>query len=525
MKEQPPSIFNDVIGPVMRGPSSSHTAASVRIGNLVRQFFNGQCVDFRAEFASDGSLAATYKSQGSAIGLIGGLLGMDTDDPLLDSALENASKAGLKITFNVVDFKAEHPNTYRITAGDSEGKYYRLLFISSGGGMIELKAVNNFPLSLKGDLYETLFFFKETEFSDLEKIKDTIKNEVSDYIDFTLTSADHGGLINLKTAYLLDAQKIAQLVESLIAVDVVTLKPIMPIMARKAYELPFSTAVEMITKAEKGPFPLWKLALDYEKARGGMDEEAIFSRAEKIYAAMKGSVSEGLAGTDYGDRILGAQASKYLETKRSLIGNNLNRLIIAYTAAVMETKSAMGLIVAAPTAGSCGVIPGTIFAVAEEYDLKKDDLIKAILAAGIIGVLIAGQSTFAAEECGCQAECGSASAMTAGALVQMFGGSVAESLGAASIALQNILGLICDPVANRVEVPCLGKNILCGLNAVAAADMVMGNFDPLIPLDEAILAMDQVGRLLPAELRCTNKGGLSITKTAETIANRLDHRE
>ncbi len=509
----------------MRGPSSSHTAASVRIGNLIRQFFTAQCVDFRAEFASDGSLATTYKSQGSAIGLVGGLLGMDTDDPLLDSAMENARKVGLKVSFNVVDFKAEHPNTYRISAGDSEGNYYSFLFISCGGGMIELKAVNNIPLSVKGDLYETLLFFKEAEFSELEKIKAAIKKEVKGYIDCAVSRAEHGGLINLKTAYLLDVQEIEEMVRSSKAVNVVNLKPVLPIMARKAYDLPFSIAAEMITVAEKSSFSLWELALDYEKARGGVDEEAVFTRAERIYATMKSSVSEGLAGTDYGDRILGAQAFKYLETKRSLIGNNLNRLIIAYTAAVMETKSAMGLIVAAPTAGSCGVIPGTIFAVAEEYHLKKDDVIKAILAAGIIGVLIAGQSTFAAEECGCQAECGSASAMTAGALVQMFGGSVTESLGAASMALQNILGLICDPVANRVEVPCLGKNILSGLNAVAAADMVMGGFDPLIPLDEAILAMDQVGRLLPSELRCTNKGGLSITKTAEIIANRLDNRE
>jgi len=210
-----------------------------------------------------------------------------------------------------------------------------------------------------------------------------------------------------------------------------------------------------------------------------------------------------------------------LKTGRSLIGSNLNRLLIAYIAAVMETKSAMSLIVAAPTAGSCGVLPGTILAVAEEHALTEDKCIKAILTAGAIGVLIATRSTFAAEECGCQAECGAASAMTAGALVEMFGGSVKESLGAASLALQNILGLICDPVANRVEVPCLGKNVLGGINALAAADMVMAGFNHLIPLDETIMALDQVGRMLPAELRCTGKGGLSITKTAQEIARGL----
>jgi L-serine dehydratase len=144
-----------------------------------------------------------------------------------------------------------------------------------------------------------------------------------------------------------------------------------------------------------------------------------------------------------------------------------------------------------------------------------------MLSAGMIGILIAARSTFAAEQGGCQAECGAASGMAAAALVELAGGSTGQSLAAASMALQNIFGMVCDPVANRVEVPCLGKNILALSNALACANMALADFDPVIPLDEVIDALDQVGRSLPRALRCTALGGLSQTPTAKAIEARL----
>jgi L-serine dehydratase len=147
-----------------------------------------------------------------------------------------------------------------------------------------------------------------------------------------------------------------------------------------------------------------------------------------------------------------------------------------------------------------------------------------MLAGGLIGIFIAGKSTFAAEEAGCQAECGSGSAMAAAALVTLAGGSTKQAVSAASMALQNSLGMICDPVANRVEVPCLGKNIMAAVNALACANMAMADYDPVIPLNEVIETMDRVGRSLPRELRCTALGGLSITKTSKEIELRLQSK-
>jgi L-serine dehydratase len=152
---------------------------------------------------------------------------------------------------------------------------------------------------------------------------------------------------------------------------------------------------------------------------------------------------------------------------------------------------------------------------------SQADMARALLAAGMIGVFISARSTFAAEVCGCLAECGSGSGMAAAALVTLAGGSARQAVDAASMAIQNVLGMICDPVANRVEVPCLGRNVLAAANALACANMALAGYDAVIPLDEVIATMDRVGRSIPMELRCTALGGLSITPASKAIENRL----
>jgi len=238
---------------------------------------------------------------------------------------------------------------------------------------------------------------------------------------------------------------------------------------------------------------------------------------------LQNSIRAGLAGTEYTDRILGYQSGKFqteMESRHLIEGGVLNQILL-YTTALMESNSAMGLIVAAPTAGACGGLPGAVIGAASALGLSQDDITKAMLAGGVIGIFIAAQATFAAEVGGCQAECGSGSGMAAAALVTMAGGSTHQAVNAASMALQNILGMICDPVANRVEVPCLGKNVMAASNALACANMALADYDPVIPLDEVIQTMDEVGKMLPSALRCTALGGLSITKTSKEIEKRL----
>ena len=181
----------------------------------------------------------------------------------------------------------------------------------------------------------------------------------------------------------------------------------------------------------------------------------------------------------------------------------------------------MGVIVAAPTAGSCGAMPGAVLAVANALGKSNEEKCEALLLAGLIGVFITLDATFAAEEGGCMAECGSGSAMAAAAMTWMGGGTNDQQMAAASLALQNSFCMICDPIANRVEAPCLGKNVMAATNALSCTNMALAGYNHLIPFDEVVIAMNKVAHQIPRELRCTNLGGLSITPTANRIAEKL----
>jgi L-serine dehydratase len=242
-----------------------------------------------------------------------------------------------------------------------------------------------------------------------------------------------------------------------------------------------------------------------------------------IVRILRKSVAEGIAGTEYEDRVLGHQSGRFNEMMRAgqlLDGGALNKIIL-YVTALMEVKSSMGVIVAAPTAGACAALPGAVIAMAESLNLGEDEMAKALLASGIIGVFIATRWTFAAEVGGCQAEGGSAASMAAAALVTLAKGPLNQAVAASSMAFQSMIGLICDPIANRVEAPCLGKNVMAAANALCCANMALAGYDQVIPLDEVIETAKQVAKQMPREVRCTNLGGLSITPTAKALEEKL----
>jgi len=508
----------------MRGPSSSHVAASVRIGNLARQLLGRKLKHVVIEFERHGAIAPTYHSQGTDIGLAAGLLGLKPDDKTIPISLEKARGENIAIEFKITDFIADHPNTIKIMLADQEGKKIHLEVISVGGGLIEIKKIEEFSLSICGDFYETLLFYSRITCKEAEKIVEQIKKEIKGIAYIDLSKNNKQGIINLKTSSKLTPSKILWLQNLKNILYIRQLDPVMPVVSVKDCCIPYNTASKMLSYWEKKGGELWELAVLYESSWGRLSKVEVFSKMRKIVNILKSSIETGLKKTSYQDRILGPQAwlvEKANRENKLIPGGALNH-IIAFTMAMMEVKSSMGLIVAAPTAGSCGALPGAIFGTAQYMNLDDDKIIKAMLAAGIIGVFISEQATFSAEVCGCQAECGAASAMAAAALIQLIGGNVKQGIDAASIALQNMLGLICDPVASRVEVPCLGRNIIAATNAFSVANMVISGIDVVIPLDETIKAMYDVGIQLPSDLKCTARGGLSITKTAQTIDKKIN---
>jgi L-serine dehydratase len=517
MKNTYPSIFNDVIGPVMRGPSSSHCAASVRIGRIVRDLLDGEIEEVLITFDPHGSLATTHKSQGSDMGLFAGFLGWEPTDARLVNSHLAIREAGIKVAFNITPLENKHPNTYSITAKNAR-EQHSLTAISTGGGIIEVVELDDIRISMAGDYYETLIYFGSGGDQLLAYLNDSI---VADEIKILRNQVAR--FVEIKSQEFLTPQLRSELADRFEISSIKQIAPVLPILSRKETLVPFMNCEEMLAFNREQNLDLWELAQIYEGSRGDIPAETVLQKMMEIITIMEDAIQSGLAGTDYADRILGYQSGNFqteMDNHGLIDGGVLNRIIL-YTTALMESKSAMGLIVAAPTAGACGGLPGACIGAASAMRLSKQDMARAMLAGGMIGVFIAAQATFAAEVGGCQAECGAGSGMAAAALVSLAGGSTQQAVNAASMALQNILGMICDPVANRVEVPCLGKNVMAASNALACANMALAGYDPVIPLDEVIQTMDVVGKMLPSSLRCTGKGGLSITSTSKAIENRL----
>jgi L-serine dehydratase len=208
------------------------------------------------------------------------------------------------------------------------------------------------------------------------------------------------------------------------------------------------------------------------------------------------------------------------EAEGRLAAGGLHTRAAAQALAAMHVSSGMGVVCAAPTGGAAGVLPGVLATLRAERGLDGGALATALLAAGVIGVVVATRATFAAEEAGCQVEIGVAGAMGAAAVVEAVGGRPEQAADAAAIALQNAMGSVCDLVQGIVEIPCHTRNAAAAANAFLCADLVLGGYANPVPLDETIDAVYAVGRMLPAELRCTARGGLAATPTAQSMTPR-----
>lgn len=510
-----PSIFNDVIGPVMRGPSSSHSAAAVRIGQFARAFMQNciREIDVAGDIA--GSLPTTYHSQGSEMGMLGGIMGFSLTDKRLLSYKDEIAAAGIKTSFSPGNFGDTHPNVYRI-ALKNDTEEHDIIALSTGGGMIEITEIDTISVSIMGDRYATFIYTDQKE-----NLTEALEQFQQELIITDKIQNDKGFLL-LESGNA-PSQDLYSLIETFSPDRVVTCPPVLPIVRPINLKVPFTNCDEMVEYNKQHNLNIADLAITYEMARGGLQYDAIVDQMKEIVKIVDDAIETGLKGTQYQDRILGHQSGNFIAAQKENRLHELGSLntVIAYTTALMEVKSSLGVIVAAPTAGSCGGLPATILGVGKTLGCSEEEIAKAFLVGGLIGLFISKDATFSAELGGCQAECGAGSGMAAAAVTYLHGGTAEQSLAAASMAIQNILGMVCDPVANRVEVPCLGKNVLAASNALSMSNMALAGFDQVIPLGEVIKSMDEVGKSIPHELRCTGLAGLSITRSSKEITAKL----
>ncbi len=268
----------------------------------------------------------------------------------------------------------------------------------------------------------------------------------------------------------------------------------------------------------------------YEVAQENMAKDADISVEEvraftnKSLFAMKEAIQSGLNSKELSlSGMCGQDCYKLqnrFKTDMAMFGKTFEKVLV-YALATSEENIRMGKIVACPTAGSCGILPSALVAVSQDYNYSEREQINALITAGEIGRIISNKVSLAGAVAGCQAECGVASAMTAAAICQLKGGNISQVLNAAALAMKNLLGLSCDPVAGLVEVPCVKRNPFMAIHAITAVEMALAGIESKIPLDEVIDAMEQTGALMSPTLKESSQAGLATTRTALEVQKKV----
>ncbi|WP_341201861.1 L-serine ammonia-lyase, iron-sulfur-dependent, subunit alpha [Planomicrobium okeanokoites] len=285
----------------------------------------------------------------------------------------------------------------------------------------------------------------------------------------------------------------------------------------------FRNVKELVERAENENKLISEIMIEQEMLITQRSREDIMVQMERNLTVMEEAVEKGLKGVHSVSGLTGGDAvllQAYIEKGNSLSGT-LMLDAVSKAVATNEVNAAMGTICATPTAGSAGVVPGTLFAVKNQLNPTREQMIRYLFTSGAFGFVVANNASISGAAGGCQAEVGSAAAMASAAIVEMAGGTAQQSSEAFAITMKNMLGLVCDPVAGLVEVPCVKRNAMGASNAVVAADMALAGVTSRIPTDEVIGAMFEIGQSMPSALKETAKGGLAATPTGKWLESKI----
>jgi len=281
----------------------------------------------------------------------------------------------------------------------------------------------------------------------------------------------------------------------------------------------YKSLADAIRDAEEKKLSLSRLALETESRDQGRPVAEIRAALQRALDVMRGAVAQGMTGDMYSSSgLVGGDAAKLRTGPAGPLAGTPFRDILARALAVQEVNAAMGVIVAAPTAGGAGVLPAVLTGLASARDIPDDTVVDALAVAGLIGAVIAERASLSGAEGGCQAETGAAAAMAAGAAVEMLGGSPSQSGHAAALAMQGTLGLVCDPLGGFVELPCVFRNATGSAIALTGIELAMAGVEFRIPVDEVIDVMGQIGKEMDVRYRETAGGGLAATPTGRRLA-------
>lgn len=518
------SILNDVLGPVMAGPSSSHTAGPGKIGLAVRNMWGKQIRNAQVVYEQGGSYPSTHVGQGSDFGFTAGLLGMTTDAPCFRDSISLARDQGVNVSFRFADLGLPHPNTARIDVLEDGKVRMAVLSFSTGGGTFEIVEMDGFAIRFDGQ--------REKWWLCCTDGIETVRRYLTDHgVRFTQSRLDpdrvscvtglsgNALLLEVEASALSPEEKQELTALSREAIYLRKACPVVPAALRLTPEPPFDTAAGALAYARRHPgITMPALARLYESSLCTLTDAEADERMTDVCQSMRASMQPPPKDDPVPNLIVPRIADRLAAMPMDM---GVLNSCMSYAVAVMENSCAHRTVVAAPTAGSSGVIPAAVFSVGQALGRTEEEMVDALWNAGLIGAWIANQATFGAEIAGCQAEIGAAAAMAAGGVVQLAGGGIEQSMNAACIALQSFLGLICDPIGGLTEFPCIERNVTASAVAVMAANMALRGMGSLIPLDETIQTMLRVGRMLPRELCCTCLGGLCSTPTGQQLSEKV----
>ena len=509
------SLLNHVLGPVMRGPSSSHTAGSYHIGRMLRDLFGGTPEAVRFSFDEKGSYGVCYRFQASDRAFLAGLLGWDLLDRRFAAALDLAPGEGLEASFEVVPLSGEdlHPNevAFRLrgAAGEMTGRAR-----SVGGGSVRVTELEGYPADLNGEDYVLLAAGPEGA------VRGVLEGSVP---RFRLVSGP-GGVLGIGEGADPWPEALLETLEAAVRRgDLAWVRTCRPLQFPLKGAPLAESGADLLRLAAERDGRLSSAALAHESSLLGLPEEVLLEEMTRRYRIFREAVRRGLEGDLSGKLQLlppyagGLEAARR-EGRTPTGGIGLMAAIRAMAA--MHACGALEVVCAAPTGGAAGALPGVFVALEEERGLPEEVLARGLFAAAAVGLVLAARGTFAAEEAGCQVEIGAAGAMAAAGVVEVFGGTALQALDAGAIGFQNTMGSVCDPVGGMVEIPCHTRNAALAASAFVLADLALAGCPNPIPLDETVDAVMDVGRRLPPELRCTALAGLSLCPSAVRLAGR-----
>lgn len=508
------SLFNDVLGPIMRGPSSSHTAGPYHIGLIARALLGEEPAAVSFVFDPHGSFGEVYRLQGSDLGFAAGIMGIELTADQFPRILQLAADRNVDIEFEVRPLKAaEHPNAVDIRMTGRTGRTLNLSASSIGGGAVVIQKIGNWPVRITGKSYVVLV---ESTPESVVAVSKILSADGQLLQEIEVQSDDHRTFLEAHRKSPLPDKYLAQIRSQTRAAGLWTAPPVFFVQPGAPL---FASAAEMVRLAEERSCSAGRMGLAYESELLDICEEEIIAEILRRYDIMKTAARDGLKDHPPPMTLLQPSAAKIYQAEADgkLAIGGLHTRAAARAMAVMHINSGQGVVCAAPTAGAAGTLPAVLLTLSEEKGLDREQIARAALAASVVGIVVASRATFAAEVAGCQVEIGVAGAMAAAAVVEYAAGSAQQACDAAAIALQNTMGSICDPVQALVEIPCHTRNAVAAASAFVCADLILGGYQNPIPLDETIDAMYSVGQMLPRELKCTALGGLSLAPSGLKI--------